>query len=136
MNILERAVRKLAYTLGVCLLTLPDMPRSKWLGFIRWVLTEGPSPEQASGFFGRFRERHWPARPGLAHDVWAYVLLTTHSWPGFSLGLYIDYVRVFTAEVQGLDREHLRPRIHAALAQLPPAAREVSVGLSPYVSQG
>jgi hypothetical protein len=134
MNRLETAVRKLAYTLGVCLLALPDMPRSKWPRFIRWVLTEGPTPEQASGFFDRFRERHWPARPGVADDVWAYLLLTTHSWRCFSLGLYIDYVRVLTAEVDGPGRDHLRPRIHAALQELPPAAREIQVGLSPYVT--
>ncbi|TET52309.1 MAG: hypothetical protein E3J64_05380 [Anaerolineales bacterium] len=134
MNRLERILRKLALTLGTCLIALPDMPRGKWLGFIKYVLTEGPSPEQAQGFFERFRERHWPTRPGVAHDVWAFVLLTTHSWRGFSLGLYIDRVLVFSAEVDGPDREHLRPRIQAALSDLPPAARQVQVGLSPYVS--
>jgi hypothetical protein len=136
MDPIERAIRTLAVRLGILLAGLPETPWRERPGFIWTLFRHGQSLEGMAAFFERFRERHWPARPGLQQEVWSYVFLTTQNWKGFCCSLFFDYARVLTVEVEGPEaREELQERIAEVLADLPPCVREVAVGLTPYVDQ-
>lgn len=86
-----------------------------------------------AGFLERFRERYWPATAEVAHEVSAYVTLTTRTWSRFALGLYVDTQRgpILSAIVPPVEREDLPEAIEEAPAPVLPAAQWVGVGLTP-----
>ncbi len=137
MDPLERAFRTLAIRLAILIAGLPETPWRERPSFIWKLFHHSPSLEMMAGFFERFRERHWPARPGLEQEVWSYVFLTTQNWKGFSCSLFFDYMRVLTVEVDGPEaREELREKIFEVLPKMATCVREVVVGLTPYVTEG